>query len=357
MTQASARLLYIDDDAGLRRLIERTLPRRGFEVTTAADGIVGARMAADGGFDVVAIDHFMPVQDGLTTLAAIRQLPDAPPVVYVTGADESRIAVAALKAGAADYVVKTASDDFVDLLISALTGAVTRLRLRRERDQAATALVDANRRLEAVVERQATLLTEMNHRVANSLQLVSTLVHMQAAQVEDPAARSALRDTQSRIAAIMQIHRRLYTSDDVHSVDVTEYLRGLLTELELSLSTDGGERPIRFDAEPLQLDTDRAVSLGVVVTELVTNAHKYAYAADQPGEVRVSLYPEKDDAVRLVVEDDGAGFAADAAPKGTGLGRKVISAMARSLGAELAYDPEHQGARAVLCFPLRPAAD
>ncbi|CAN5304778.1 acid-responsive two-component system sensor/response regulator FsrR [soil metagenome] len=355
MSQAPARLLYIDDDPGLRRLIERTLPRHGFVVQTAEDGIIGADLAALGGFDVIAIDHFMPVQDGLTTLAAILLQPAPPPVVYVTAADESRIAVAALKAGAADYVVKTASSDFADLLASALRGAVSQRRLREERDAAATALVEANARLEAVVERQTTLLAEMNHRVANSLQLVSTLVHMQATQVEDQAARAALRDTQARIAAIMQIHRRLYTSDDVHSVDATEYLRGLLKELELSLSIDGARRPILFDAGELQLDTDRAVSLGVVVTELVTNAHKYAYAPDQPGEIRVSMHPDDAHAVRLVVEDDGAGFSAGQAPKGTGLGRRVISAMARSLNADLTYDAAHQGARAVLRFPVTAA--
>jgi two-component sensor histidine kinase len=350
VTDRPARLLYIDDDPGLCRLVERTLPRRGFTVETAHGGDEGVRKAAAGDYDIVAVDHFMPGLDGFDTLAALRALPNAPPVVYVTGADESRLAVAALKAGAADYVVKSASEDFLDLLASALGQALDQVKLRRERDAAAAELSQANARLEAVVQRQAMLLREVNHRVANSLQLVSSFVHLQAQQVKDSAAAGALRDTQARILAIMQVHRRLYTSEDIHTVDAADYLRGLLTELEQSLSSEGAPRPIRLEAAAVELDTDQAVSLGVVVAELVTNAHKYAYAPQEEGEIRVRLSAEPEHTVRLEVEDDGVGFAPAAAPKGTGLGQKVVAAMARSLGGALAYDPAYRGSRAVLRF-------
>ncbi len=345
------RLLYIDDDEGLCRLIQRTMGRRGYEVTTACDGANGVLVAARTEFDVIALDHYMPGQDGLATLGQLVDLPSPPPIVYVTGSDESRIAVAALKAGAVDYVVKSGDDDFGDLLDSALEQALAKVRLRRECDRAEQALSEANIRLEAVVARQTVLLREVNHRVANSLQLIASLVHMQAMAVKDEAAQSALRDTQARIAAIMQIHRRLYTSDDVQLVDMEEYLRGLVTELQQSLSAAHRKRPILLTAEPVKLDTDKAVSLGVVVAELVTNACKYAYEDGEDGEVRVSFGASSLDALRLVVEDDGRGFASGMAPKGTGLGQKVIAAMARSLNSKVEFDPSHGGTRAVMAFP------
>ena len=344
------RLLYIDDDSGLRSLVRRTLERRGFDVSLAADGAEGLAIAATHRFDVVAVDHYMPGQDGLATLTQIRDLPAPPPVVYVTGSDESRIAVAALKAGAVDYVVKSGSEDFQDLLANAIGQAVDQARLRRERDAAQQALGEANARLEAVVAHQAVLLREVNHRVANSLQLIASLVHMQAAAVEDPAAQDALRDTQARIAAIMQVHRRLYTSDDVQSVDMHDYLTGLVSELQHSLAADGEARPIRLNAAAVRLNTDKAVSLGVVVAELVTNAFKYAYPAGQEGEVRVALEAGAGKTLRLVVEDDGRGMDGHATPKGTGLGQRVIAAMARSLGSHVEFDPAHRGARAMLAF-------
>jgi two-component sensor histidine kinase len=343
------RLLYIDDDAGLCRLIKRGLERRNFTVETTTDPREGVRLAADG-FDVVAVDHYMPEQDGLATLDQIRILPSAPPVVYVTGSDESRLAVAALKAGAADYVVKSTADDFQDLLASALNQAIEQVRLRRERDAAEQALADANARLEAIVARQNVLIREVNHRVANSLQLIASLVHLQAGALEDEAAKTALHDTQARIAAVMQVHRRLYTSDDVQNVEMDEYLKGLIAELQQSLAASGAQHPIRLSAEAIQLNPDKAVSLGVVVAELVTNAFKYAYPDGREGEVRVALAAEPADRIRLTVEDDGQGFGEAPVIRGTGLGQRVIAAMARSLNSELRYDLNHAGARAVLAF-------
>ncbi len=343
------RLLYIDDDVGLCRLIQRRLERRGFDVESANSGSEGVDKAQAGSFDVIAIDHYMPGQDGLEAMEALLALPDSPPVVYVTGSDESRIAVAALKAGAADYVVKTASEDFIDLLASALTQAVAQVKLTHERDAAAEALLATNERLEAIVARQAVLLREVNHRVANSLQLVSSLVHMQVNVVADEASRAALRDTQARIGAIMQVHKRLYTSEDVEQVDIADYLHGLIDELSQSLSA-GACRPILVEAEPIKLSTDKAVALGVVVAELITNACKYAYAENEYGEVRVRFTSNGDGEAVLSVEDDGVGVPAEGfKAKGTGLGQTVIAAMGRSLGSTVAFDPAHaKGARAVM---------
>ncbi|RZM35592.1 MAG: response regulator, partial [Sphingomonas sp.] len=97
------RVLYIDDDAGIRRLVGRAMERRGYHMTLAESGADGIAMARAEPYDLIAVDHYMPGMDGLETLNVLRALPDAPPVVYVTGSDEGRIAVAALKAGAADY--------------------------------------------------------------------------------------------------------------------------------------------------------------------------------------------------------------------------------------------------------------
>ena len=113
-------ILYIDDDEGLRRLVRRALERRGYRVDLAASGAEGVAMASANCYDLVAVDHYMPGQDGLATLSALTALPSPPPVIYVTGSEESRIAVAALKAGAIDYVVKIVGEDFFDLLARAI---------------------------------------------------------------------------------------------------------------------------------------------------------------------------------------------------------------------------------------------
>jgi two-component sensor histidine kinase len=344
---ARPRILYIDDDAALCRLVARSLDRRGFEVTPVQDAVEGVT-AAEGAYDAIAIDHYMPGQNGLATLEQLKARGVGAPVVYVTASDDIHIAISALKAGAADYVIKSGSEDFPTVLANAFEQVLAHAALRREKEAAETALRAANERLEAIVSRQATLLREVNHRVANSLQLVASLVHMQANALEDASARNALADTQARINAIMQVHRRLYTSDDVQFVDMDEYLEGLVGDLEQSTSACS----IRLSAEAVRLATDKAVSLGVVVAELVTNALKYAYPPGQVGEVRIILSREAESRLRLVVEDDGRGLGDAPATQGTGLGQKVVAAMARSLDTQLELDPGHRGVRAILSFDL-----
>ncbi len=342
---SETRVLYIDDDAGIRRLAARALERRGYRMTVAETGAEGVVKAAAERFDLIAVDHYMPGMDGLETLEALRRLPDPPPVVYVTGSEEGRIAVAALKAGAADYVVKTVGDDFFDLLAASFEQVRARALLKHEKAAAEADLRASNARLEA-------LLGEVNHRVANSLQLVSAMVRLQATALTDPSAREALEDTQRRIQAIAQVHRRLYTSNDVESVDMQEYLCALVDELAETWSTEALPRALSLAAEPIRLPTDRAVSLGVIVTELVTNACKYAYP-DSGGEVRVALRRIDDDVFLLAVEDDGCGIPEDAVPRGTGLGTKLIRAMAQSLQTIVEYDPTHTGVRATLRAAVR----
>ena len=334
-------ILYIDDDDGLRRLVEKWLGRRGHDVVTASNGSDGVAAASATRFDIIAVDHYMPGQDGLATLKALQALPDCPPIVYVTGSEESSVAVAAMKAGAADYVVKSTGGDFIDLLENAFNHALESVDLRAGKTAAEDALRDANARLE-------TLLREVNHRVSNSLQMVSAFVHMQARALPDESARMALEDTERRIQAIAQVHRRLYTSDDVESIAMDEYLTALVEELQETWSTTIAPRPIRLVAEQLRLHPDKAVSLGVIVNELVSNACKYAYGDEVAGEVRVSFGKAGDDHFHLTVEDDGVGLTEGMAPRGSGLGSRLVLAMAKSLASNLDYDPAHAGVRATL---------
>jgi len=285
----------------------------------------------------------MPGMDGLETLGRLRGLPAAPPVVYVTGSEEGRVAVAALKAGAADYVVKSVGEDFFDLLAASFDQVRARSVLEQQKLAAEASLRAGNARLEA-------LLAEVNHRVANSLQLVGAMVRLQATALGpgDASARAALEDTQRRVGAIARVHRSLYTSDDAEGVDMRDYLTALVDELCETWSTDACPRPLLLDAESIRLPTDRAVSLGVIVTELVTNACKYAYGTGEAGEVRVALRRTAPDRFLLVVEDDGRGLEPGASPKGTGVGSRLIRAMAQSLQSAVEYDSAHSGVRATL---------
>ncbi len=339
------RLLYIDDDAALRRLVQRALTRQGYEVVLADGGAEGLDLLARERFDVIALDHFMPGKEGLEVLAEISPMADHPPVVYVSGSDEGRIAIAALKAGASDYVIKDVGGVFMELLQNAIEGAVAQNRLRHQK-------IEAEREMREARERAEAMLREVNHRVANSLALVGSFVFLQQKQLgpDNAEARAALADVQVRVGAIAQIHRRLYTSDDISVIAMDAYLQGLVEELGLAMTAQGTTHPIKLDAEPVQMATDQAISLGVIVAELVTNAYKYAYPQGEPGEIRVALRREAE-MLSLVVEDDGVGIPAGQQPKGTGLGTRIVRAMVSSLKASQRDDPTHRGTRVVMSIP------
>ena len=340
-------LLYIDDDRGLSRLVEKELGRQGFVVTCAPDGESGLDILRGGQvFDVCALDHYMPERDGLDVLPDILALENPPPVVYVTGAQEGRIAVAALRAGAADYVIKDVSEDFTALLRSAIEDAHHRRRLQREHEVAQEEVRLARDRAEA-------MLREVNHRVGNSLQLVSSFISLQMRQLQDGDARDALREAQARIEAVAHVHRRLYTSGDMAQVAMHEYLQSLIEELAVSLGREDSAPDLKLDADPMSVGTDQAVSLGVIVTELVTNAVKYAYEPGQGGEIRIHLKAQGEGRALLTVEDDGPGLGDQSAgPKGTGLGSKIVAAMAGGLRSAVRFDDAHKGVRAQLAFDL-----
>lgn len=296
---------------------------------SADDGLARLR---EEHFDLVAIDHHMPGKTGRQMLDEIVALPDHPAVVFVTGNDDTAIAVEAIHAGASDFVVKTVGEGFFDLLAERFRQAWSRTRLEREKREAEAQLRSANERLEL-------LLREVHHRVSNSLQIVLSFVSIQANQADSEEAKDVLAATQNRIRAISKVHQNLYTRDDISTIDLDEYLDTLVCELRASLAEGPSAIELNLSAEHVEVSPDEAVSVGVVVNELVSNAAKYAFPEGGAGAISVDLSRDGDDGYAITVGDDGAGMGKSAKPSGSGLGMRIIDAMTRGLGATLEQVP------------------
>ncbi len=318
------RVLYIDDDPVLARLAGKVLARNDFEVVHAPSIPVGLELFGTQEFAAVVLDHHFENQTGLTFLEAVADMPRKAPILYVTGSSDAEVAISALKGGAADYVMKSATDDFFPLLVSALEQALENARLRQQKEE-------TDRQLVIAKERAELLLSEMNHRIANSLSLVSAMIRMQMQISSSEETKTALAETQSRISAIAGVHRSLYTSDKVDAIDLNDYLSAIIAEFQSSGGFSSGVI-VRCDLASAPTSADKAVSLGVILIELLTNAAKYAYPEGR-GEVRIRLQANGQDELMLSVEDDGVGHDRAQGPKGTGLGTRLINAMAMNLGA------------------------
>jgi len=353
MTSALPTLLYIDDDDAIARLVDRGLTRLGIKVVHASSGARGLERLRQGGIDVVALDQYMPDMDGLETLERIMAIPGAPPVVFVTASQDSSIAVTALKAGAADYLVKDTRGEFIALLQVAVDGALRQAALQKARDEAEAEVHASRDRYAALAAERELLLREVNHRVGNSLQIIASLLHLQASTSTQDDVKAALTNAMGRVAAVAQVHRRLYTSQDLKSVLLNQYLDALLDDLRRSAEGNRMSR-LTLKAEPIEIDPDRAVAIGIIVNELVMNAVKYAYP-DGAGPIHVELKAAGDDVV-LSISDDGVGDNGKSDPRSTGMGQRIVSAMAAKLEASVERDPNHQGTRIVLRFARAGAA-
>jgi two-component sensor histidine kinase len=207
-------------------------------------------------------------------------------------------------------------------------------------------------RLQAAVEQQQMLIKEINHRVKNSLQLVSSMFHLQAQASTDPALIQALQAASGRVTAIARVHERLYRDPDVGVVDLSAYLTDVCDDLNDVVS------PCTIDFQALgqvRMGTDHAVLVALLVGELVTNAAKHAYAGDVAGAITVRLDPDGEDAARVVVSDQGMGLPSDFdLDTQGGFGMRIVRAFLQPTGAKLDVHRRSPGTEFVIHVPIEP---
>lgn len=189
------------------------------------------------------------------------------------------------------------------------------------------------------------LIREIHHRVKNNLALVAALLSITSSRAT-PEARHDLDDAAARVGSIADLYELLIHSESFSRVAVDDYLERLVASMRVTLGNESG-LSISLEAFPLQLPQKRAVSLGLVVSELVTNAIKYAYP-DHRGEIRIRLMEDVEDCV-LRVEDDGVGLAGDKPVAGTGL--SIVTSLVSDLGGRLGFETGH-GLACIVTFPL-----
>jgi two-component sensor histidine kinase len=352
MPNRKPRILIVDDDKGFCSLVSRHLERSGFETLCAHSVEEGLASALNGAIDVIVLDHNLPGQDGIRLLTVLKSRQEAPPVVYLTANQDSRIAVAALKAGAADHVVKDLHGDFLLLLENAVTNAMFAAAIKRDKEKAEAEVRAARDQYQALAEERALLLREVSHRVGNSLQLIASLLHFQGDMSGNEDVKAALNEANSRVLAVARVHRLLYTSLDVRWISLADYLSNLIDDLQdATVSSDGDRSSISFSSDPVRARPDIAVALGIVAAELILNALKHAYPGGRGGPVTVSLRVGTSNA-KLIVEDSGAGGLNDATSgRQRGLGLRIIAGMADKLNGSFRYEPTAHGTRAILTFP------
>jgi PAS domain S-box-containing protein len=192
---------------------------------------------------------------------------------------------------------------------------------------------------ESLAEKEI-LLREIHHRVKNNMQVISSLLNLQAGYIEDAHTRSLFADCQARVQSMAMIHEKLYRSPNLATVDFGGHVRDLAETLVRSFGETAGRVRLVVEAESVPLDIDTAIPVGLILNELVTNALKYAFPARHSGTIRVQFRVEPPASLLLSVADDGIGL-----PDGTDishartLGLKMIQSLTRQVNGHLEMGP------------------
>ena len=188
-----------------------------------------------------------------------------------------------------------------------------------------------NKLLEKQNKEKEFLLKEIHHRVKNNLEIVSSLLALQSAYVNDPNVLDAMQESQNRVHSMSMIHQKLYQGKNLATIEMKDYLVNLGHHV---LDSFGLEDKIELEyaMQTIELDVDTAVPLGLIVNELLTNALKYAFPDNRKGNIKIGLQEIENNTLRLEVRDNGVGQQVDKSIKGTGFGTQLINLLIQQLG-------------------------
>jgi two-component sensor histidine kinase/integral membrane sensor domain MASE1 len=344
----------------------------GVATATIDVGALAAGLVAplvDDGFAVELVDHTDPGAAPLT-IGAVPGYRPAPAVAPV----EERLVIAGQPWGLrlvptdaypgkhrtwAAWTVLAAGLVFTGVLgalLLVITGRTSRIESlvdarTRELAERAAVLAEREAELRSSLRDKEVLLKEIHHRVKNNMQVVSSLLTLQALTVGDDTVKSQLDVTRERIRSMAMIHEQLYQSRDLAHVDLGEYARALLGHLVTALGVDSRDVHVDSAIDEVPVSIDAAVPAGLLLAELVTNAMKHAFPPGRAGTIRVAVGRLPDGRVELTVADDGVGMPAGVTPaRAQTLGLELVATFAAQLDAELVMEPQLPGTRVRVSF-------
>ncbi|MCP5054071.1 MAG: response regulator [bacterium] len=286
------RLLLVDDDEDyfiLTREMLKEIETTRLQLEWAETFEDAIEKIKEKQFDVYLFDYDLGKRNGIDLLKELAVIDNKTPVIMLTGKGDHEIDTAAMKAGASDYINKRHLKP--ELLERSVRYVIEHKRLLNER---------------------VLLLKEINHRVKNNFQLISSILQLESESMSDSGALKILDDCRYRINTISILHEKLYMSDNLVEVSAAGYIRSILEDLFQSFVLQSHDINYQLEAEDVAIGIKQMIHCGIIVNELVSNALKYAFPTGWKGEPVVSIkLALTGKTVNLTVSDNGAGMPVD----------------------------------------------
>ncbi|MBC7364331.1 MAG: PAS domain S-box protein [Candidatus Aminicenantes bacterium] len=216
-----------------------------------------------------------------------------------------------------------------------------------------TTRVELEKALELSLKEKEVLLREIHHRVKNNMQVISSMLNVQAHFVNRPEFTAIIKECQNRIRSMALIHEHLYKFGQLSQINFGEYLNRLLVHLYNVHRVDRKQVELELDCQPVEIDIGLAIPLGLISNEIISNCFKHAFPAGKQGKVRVALEPLGPNGLKLEISDTGVGF-----PEGVNLeqsttfGLQLVGLLKDQIGAELIID-RSSGTRFTIVIPAK----
>ena len=230
------------------------------------------------------------------------------------------------------------------VIVVILISLVFTILLFRNKQKVNSLLEQKNAAIQANLEQKEVMMSEIHHRVKNNLQMVSSILDLQARDLTDEKSMRVIEDSLSRINAISLIHQRLYQSDNIRGIKINTYLQELAFDILKNFSSSVTSTPIQLKCyvDGLNMDLESAIPIGLITAELITNSCKYAFTGIEKPEINISLN-KQNEVLILTVTDNGIGKQATVKESGTSFGTKLIKSLSRKLRAEIIEDTSEKG--------------
>jgi two-component sensor histidine kinase len=398
MADKNTLVLAIDDEPDLLQIISRVLTKAGYALIGASSGQEGLRLAQQHKPDLILIDVVLPDIDGFDVcqqLKANAELVDSFVVLISSIKTASESQVKGLCAGADDYITRPLSNrellarvDTMQRLQQAqknvrrayaqieIKVAERTAELREANEQLHKEIArhrqteqalresqaryqDLVERLQASLEEKMVLLREIHHRVKNNLQVICSLLDLQAESVQEPETLQALRDSQSRVRSMALVHETLYRTQDLARINMSTYIQSEIDHLHTVYYSPAASAAIHVKADNILMGIDTAIPCGLIINELVTNALKHAFP---PGLVQKAAridvrFSSAGQMLMLQVSDNGVGLPADmnwdTLPS---LGLQLVHLLIQQLHGSIRVDTRN-GTTFEISFPEHEPAD
>jgi two-component sensor histidine kinase len=329
-------ILLVDDIKANLFSISNMLQSKDYNIYTAGSGNEALSLMIDLDFSLVLLDVMMPDMDGfeVAEIMKSRERTRWIPIIFITAMDDEDIMFKGYESGAIDFLFKPINP----VILKSKVKVFCDLHLKNEV-------------LNKALEEKEFLIKEIHHRVKNNLIMINSFINLQRSSERTDGELELLDEVESRIASIMLIHKKLYSGDNFKEVNIGEYLSEISTNLIENLN-DNRELKLEVDFDSLRQPVDAAISLGLILTEMMTNSIKYAFPDGRHGKITLSFdFNEAANQYKFSYSDDGIGISEEELEaNSSSLGLTLIKGIAKQLKGDLIMHT-NSGTRYELYFP------